>query len=199
MDNSDVQLALLYHRNTPRSADISSPCQRLMSRSTRVNIPVAHANLKPKIEPNVTTELSTARAKQKKYADRGSTPGKSMEIGDRVQLQVGNRNWSSGYIKEKSDKPRSFIVDTDDGKTLRRNSSQIRKSIVPDSVISCTAAEKPPSKKPIDTTTTIPKTSTEPRDTPPANTESATSKTTTSNQVVTRYGRVVKPVQHFML
>lgn len=35
LDNSDIPLALLHHRNTPRSDPIGSPNQRLMSRASR--------------------------------------------------------------------------------------------------------------------------------------------------------------------
>lgn len=128
MDNSDIQLALLNLRNTPRNDQIGSPNQRLMSRMTRTNLPTSNENLKPKIVENVSEELKKLREKQKFYSDRTSRVTKDVEKGDKIRVQFGHRNWLSGQVTENTENPRSVIIQTDSGKTFRRNTSQLHKT-----------------------------------------------------------------------
>lgn len=125
MDGSDVKLALLNYRNTPRGS-LGSPNQRLMSRITRNLFPVSKAMLAPKVVVKVFDKMTALRNGQKFFGDRGSKPAPEMNVGDSVRVQAGHRDWVGARIIGKSKSPRSFIVKTDAGGTYRRNSSQIR-------------------------------------------------------------------------
>ena len=72
VDKSDVQLALLNWRNTPRNYLLGSPNQRLFSRITKFPIPITDNNLKPKIIQGATAELQQLREKQVSYSNINS-------------------------------------------------------------------------------------------------------------------------------
>ncbi|KAG5870593.1 hypothetical protein JTB14_018723 [Gonioctena quinquepunctata] len=59
LDNTDVRLALLNYRNTPRNNKLGSPNERLFSRITRSLIPTSTEMLKPILIEDVDTELTT--------------------------------------------------------------------------------------------------------------------------------------------
>ncbi|XP_055523016.1 uncharacterized protein LOC129717191 [Wyeomyia smithii] len=71
-DQSDVRLALLHMRNTPRSSCIPSPNERLMGRLVRSNMPMTLEALKPRVAINFQQLLERERETQKNYADRGA-------------------------------------------------------------------------------------------------------------------------------
>lgn len=121
IDKTDIKLALLTYRNTPRSDALGSPNQRLLSRITRSLIPTPQENLKPKIVNNVSDTIRLEREKQKSYHDRNSKPASELQVGDKIRLQTSARNWTGATILRETDKPRSFMVKTDSGKVYRRN------------------------------------------------------------------------------
>lgn len=125
MDNSDINIALLNYRNTPRSDVLGSPNQRLMSRSTRSLIPIHQDHLKPKTIDNVGENLQLEREKQRFYHDRNTKPSRDLEIGEKVRLQMDKRKWIGATVTNKTEKPRSYIVRTDDGRSFRRNTIHI--------------------------------------------------------------------------
>lgn len=189
-DGSDVQLALLNYRNTPRSDTIKSPSERLMSRTTRSTLPTAERKLRPKVTINVYSTLKDARLKQKYYADRQSKTAPEVRVGDKVRIQKNRRNWESATIVKKTTQPRSFIVQRTDGKELRRNTSHIRptEAFMPvkteSNVIPEDAVE--------DTTTPaqLPQVVTQ----QPVNDQPETTATVVDNALpTTRYGRTIRP------
>lgn len=128
MDGSDVYMALLMLRNTPRNDVLKSPAQRLFSRSTRTPIPVKREQLMPKIVTGVTDELARLRLIQKQYADRISKPAQKLFIGDKVRLQTGHREWVGAEVVGETPHPRSVMVETDNGSRYRRNTHHLCKT-----------------------------------------------------------------------
>lgn len=125
-DGTDVQLALLNLRNVPRNNDLKSPAERLMSRSTRTTLQTHNSHLRPQVVSNVKSNIKSLRRIQKRYVDRGTRNGPTFHTNDKVKLRIGHRDWIGAKILEITDKPRSYILERQDGKLLRRNSSQIR-------------------------------------------------------------------------
>lgn len=115
----DWWFALLHHRNTPNKMG-SSPAQRIFARKTRTSIPVINRQLKPRIVRGVTEKIKNEKAKSKEYYDRKSIELPDLEIGQKVNVQVDlpNKIWSRGEIKEKL-KERSYIVDVGDSEYRR--------------------------------------------------------------------------------
>lgn len=196
IDGSDVQLAFLHQRNTPKSENLPSPNERLMGRLTRTNLPITNEALKPKIIGNVHLELKKLQGIQKSYADRGSKPLKPLEIGEKVRLQVGHREWTGAEVIDKANTPRSYIVQTPHGQIYRRNSSHLhstKANIIP----------------PVEVQATLPTPTTEtPIVNQPSTGDEGNSGTSSSSQrstrttnlvirrqpTVTRYGRISKPI-----
>ncbi|KAK9747111.1 hypothetical protein QE152_g5580 [Popillia japonica] len=43
-------------------------------------------------------------------------------------MQISHRNWVSGKVMKNTDKPRSHIIQTTDGRTYRRNTAHLHKT-----------------------------------------------------------------------
>ncbi|KAK9738426.1 hypothetical protein QE152_g9898 [Popillia japonica] len=48
--------------------------------------------------------------------------------GEKVRLQISHRNWASGNVMKHTDKPRSHIIQTTDGRTYRKNPAHLHKA-----------------------------------------------------------------------
>lgn len=125
-DNSDIALALLNLRNTPREAGLMSINQRLMSRTTRSLLPSTTQSLKPRIVEDGAETLRLLREKKTQVANKHISrqiPA-TLHPGEDVRVQAGARSWIGGKI-EKMVNPRSAIVKVGD-KTIRRNTIHIQ-------------------------------------------------------------------------
>ncbi|XP_062704473.1 uncharacterized protein K02A2.6-like [Aedes albopictus] len=126
-DQSDIQLALLHLRNTPRSSSIPSPNERLMGRLVRSNMPMTLEALRPRVSVNVQQLLEREREIQKEYADRGTVEPPKFAEQERILIQdQASRRWAPGAIVKQFDGNRSYLV-TDGERTLRRNTHHLRK------------------------------------------------------------------------
>lgn len=190
LDNTDINLAMLTQRNTPRSKALGSPSQRLMSRTTRSLIPTNEKKLQPQVIDDVSEQLKMLRNKQKQYYDRNTKPAKELSVGEKVRLQQNAYQWTGATITEATNKPRSFIVETDDGRKYRRNTSHLHPTQanfkrIPEVTTNINASpeqfveQHQQQHKPANPNIQLNEID------PPA---------PTSHQYVTRYGRVVKPV-----
>lgn len=120
-DNTDIYLALLHHRNTPR-LDLGSPCQRLMNKRTKTLLPTNERLLTPKVIRNVTRKLKSIKDKEKTNADLGKKEIKQFEEGENVMLRKNKQDWVPATILQASpERPRSYILQTTDGSTYNRN------------------------------------------------------------------------------
>ena len=79
-------------------------------------------NLRSRL-PSITKEQqrSLRTAKQKQYYDRGTKTLTEIPKGMNVKIHDGN-SWSiQGQVIQKAETPRSYIVQTESGRQLRRN------------------------------------------------------------------------------
>lgn len=128
MDGTDVQMALLMLRNTDRNEVLKSASRRLFSRYTRNTLPTDRKLLHPKVVSDVTEELTNLRKNQKKYFDKVSKPAESLEVGNKVRMKVGHRNWIGAQVVKETAYPRSVIVKTENGAEYRRNQNHLHKT-----------------------------------------------------------------------
>lgn len=204
-DKSDIQLALLNYRNTPRSATLQSPNQRLMGRQTRTVLPVPTTLLSQTTSTDVQKSLAKARNIYKHYADKSSRPQKPFEAGDKVRIQRSHRDWVSGNIIRKLNEPRSYLVKTDDGKVGRRNSIHInytKANIVPEKFIAVVPNQ---SSEPITNTAVETQSSqstqqetAQQQPTPNTSVESPKQQLAPEG-IKSRYGRSLKPIQKLIV
>ncbi|XP_063361440.1 uncharacterized protein LOC134658236 [Cydia amplana] len=123
-DNTDLQLALLHHRNTPR-LDLGSPAQRMFNRRTKTLLPTNSKLFIPKIIRNVTKQLQNIKEGEKKYADRGKKVNKEFVSNENVMLRKGHQNWVPAKIVTEEGH-RAYKVETDDGAIYKRNSWHLK-------------------------------------------------------------------------
>ncbi|XP_055585418.1 uncharacterized protein K02A2.6-like [Uranotaenia lowii] len=110
-DKTDLQLALLHSRNTPRSADLPSSCKRLMGHLLRSNLPCTKMSLQPRPVSRVSTALNEEREHQKQYADRRAVESKRYNQEDSIMLQNHEtKTWTPATILKCTDGRRSYVV-----------------------------------------------------------------------------------------
>ena len=124
---NDFELALLEYRNTPVDG-LASPSQLLMSRNLRSIVPCTKELLAPKTinHKQFRQNRMKQQSRQSKYYDRQSKQLKPLQIGQPVQAQIHGKLWQAGIVKRADVNPRSYIVETNDGATYRRNRRHIK-------------------------------------------------------------------------
>ncbi|UYV83269.1 K02A2.6-like [Cordylochernes scorpioides] len=126
--NQDPSLGLLEYRSTPLENGYS-PAELLMGRKLRTTLPIAPENLNPRLVDSQTLKRKEGRRRKdmKSRYDRrcGATDMEELSEGDTV-LITDMRIW--GIVKKKASTPRSYMVDTPVG-TLRRNRFHLRKGV----------------------------------------------------------------------
>lgn len=181
-DNSDVALALLNIRNTPRENNLMSINQRLLSRTTRSLLPSTKKALMPKVVENASALLEAARMKKTEFANRHTkNHSYTLSPGDHVRVQTDHKNWIGGEI-ESMVNPRSAIIKSGD-KRWRRNTIQIEP----------TTADLPVSQKCVtDFKSTEPTTEVH-SSPPPPSASNIPNNDCKPKTVQTRSGRIVRP------
>jgi hypothetical protein len=125
-DKQDIYLALLDLRNTPAGGGIGSPVQRLMGRRTNTLIPTTKSLLQPQIiDPQqVYQNKQQSKRKQKEYYDWHTKDLPTLKVGEKVMIK-DNEKWKPATILQIHPNPRSYIVETKEGNTYRRNRRHI--------------------------------------------------------------------------
>ena len=177
-DGKNPLLALLEYRCTPVDG-LRSPAEILYGRQLRSILPSANHHLQQNLPnmPQIVKRRQVMQARQKEYYDRSARPLNPLQVEDQVHLQMNNK-WQEGKIIGKADSPRSYIVETQDGGTYRRNRRLIRKDA--ESKIN-------PSQPPVHLPSTPPNVATPAESNMP---------TTAPGVITTRSGRVVKRPKH---
>ncbi|KAL0858822.1 hypothetical protein ABMA27_011283 [Loxostege sticticalis] len=121
--NSDVQLALLHHRNTPR-LDLGSPAQRMFNRRTKTLLPTNEKLFSPKIIQKIKKKLENLKGKEKINSDKGKKEIKQFEENENVLLRRDKQNWVPATII-RPEGNRSYIVRADNA-TYRRNAWHLK-------------------------------------------------------------------------
>ncbi|XP_037509635.1 uncharacterized protein LOC119386393 [Rhipicephalus sanguineus] len=125
--SKDPHLALLSYRDTP-GVDGFSPAQLLMGRQLRTRVPKQNSQLHPKWPPRKDVVAKDAAYKRKQTDDYNRHHGAR----DLSPLQTGQRVWVrpdqvQATVLSPGQRPRSYVVETDQGGVLQRN----RRHLVP--------------------------------------------------------------------
>jgi hypothetical protein len=131
-DGSDPNLALLRYRNAPLIGLTYSPAQLLFNRRLRDDIPVKESLLEPQIPQNARQQLLRKQDQQAKYYNRSAKKRNNAEFvqGDNVRIKMNpqDREWIPGKVVNQHYTPRSYVVVTDRGETVRRNRTMINRT-----------------------------------------------------------------------
>ena len=121
--NEDIYLALLTYRASPLHNGYS-PSELLMGRKLRTQLPILPDKLNPTVPESIGDKEDHYRQKQElNFNKRHKTQElPSLQPGDKVWLRDQKRH---GHVVEKTQHPRSYLVRTSAGTTVRRNRSAI--------------------------------------------------------------------------
>ena len=114
--NDDPYMGLMAYRSTPLQNG-ASPCQLLMGREIRTTLPRISAGSVP---ANIREREERYRRQQAVTFNRRhrATELPTLNEGETVLIRDQNRR---GQVIEQSTSPRSYVVQTDQGSTIRRN------------------------------------------------------------------------------
>ena len=119
--NEDPYLALLNHRATPSTTDGLSPARKLMNRELITRL----SSMKPSVSNtnnhDTRMKLQAKKEKQKEFYDRKAKDLPTIPTGSTVRLHDGKVWKEKAKVISKSRMPRSYNVETESGKVLRRN------------------------------------------------------------------------------
>ena len=141
----DPYMALLCLRTTPVDGIIPSPAELLNGRKMRSKLPVKIAHDRPN-KDEIHDRLAHRQNQQKKYHDQGTRELSPLLRGQRVSVedQITGK-WAPAIIKDICPEPRSYLIETPNGNTYRRNRRHLRDcTIAPPHRISTTESAKKP-------------------------------------------------------
>ena len=123
----DPHLAMLCLRSTPLSHDLPSPAELLNGQVYQTNLPAVS---KPSLSANgdINVKLQLRQDKQKVQFDKtAQQPLHPLFPEDRVRvLDPATSTWKPGIVQGVASTPRSYLVNTERGGTLRRNRRHLR-------------------------------------------------------------------------
>ena len=127
---SDIYNALMEFRNTPISGIKYSPAQILMSRRLRTKLPSLQSQLYPKIVENPQQILKEKQKPEKEVFDKQAKHLPALLPGDIIRMQHGKQGvrWTPAIVKDVHHSPRSYLVESEDGTTYRRNRRHLLKT-----------------------------------------------------------------------
>jgi len=117
----DPYKTLLNYRNTPLDGINLSPAHLLMGRRLKSSLPTKVDLLKPQRSQEIQQQFQKRKEREKFYYDQHS--GKELPpltLGDKVSMDHENE-WIQATVVNKYHTPRSYVVQTPNGKFYRRN------------------------------------------------------------------------------
>lgn len=121
---TDPHVALLNYRATPLSGSDKSPAELFLNRRLRTKLPVVAAQLIPTHAEAVRGQLVDRQRQQKQFHDRRAHDLPPLKPGDVVRVQQRD-GLTRGVVTAAHSSPRSYVVETEHGTTLRRNRRQL--------------------------------------------------------------------------
>jgi len=124
--SKDPYLALLDYRNTEITDLRLSPAQIFYGRRLKTKLPTTTPLLKENNTQDIRRKLKERQNKQKHYYDKQSKPLEPLKNGQKVLIHDGEKWSKSATVKRKHRSPRSYVVQTSNGRFYRRNRRHLR-------------------------------------------------------------------------
>lgn len=121
----DPNLALLSLRATPLKADMKSPAEMLNGRKYKTTLP---SKIQPPIDQEETrAKLAAAQEEGLKQYNKNAQYLPELFQGQNVHAQdPTTKKWTPAQITSRAGTPKSYIIETEPGRQLRRNRIHIR-------------------------------------------------------------------------
>ena len=117
----DPNMALLCIRATPIDSRIPSPAELLYGRKMKDNLPTRIRNNSPGRD-DVNHCMQLRQQSQKYHHDKSAHDLAPLSPGQFVRVQdQTSRHWITATVREQCHEPRSYLVETPNGRVLRRN------------------------------------------------------------------------------
>lgn len=124
----DPELALLTLRTTPVDSKLPSPAELLYSRKIRANLPT-HVHYHNPEHDQFGEQLVNRQLTQKYYNDLHAKDHPPLYVGQKVTIRNPTTgHWIPSVVQSKCEEPRSYLVQSPNGGTVRRNRCQIRET-----------------------------------------------------------------------
>ncbi|CAG2185890.1 unnamed protein product [Mytilus edulis] len=124
--SKDPYKSLLDYRNTAITELELSPAQIFYGRRLKTTLPTTAPLLNVNNSQDIRRKLKERQSKQKHYYDRHSKPLEPLQNGQKVLVHDGNKWSKHATVKRKHHTPRSYVVETADGRLYRRNRKRLR-------------------------------------------------------------------------
>ncbi|VDI70566.1 Hypothetical predicted protein [Mytilus galloprovincialis] len=124
--SKDPYKSLLDYRNTAITELELSPAQIFYGRRLKTTLPTTAPLLNVNNSQDIRRKLKERQSKQKHYYDRHSKPLEPLQNGQKVLVHDGNKWSKHATVKRKHHTPRSYVVETADGRLYRRNRKHLR-------------------------------------------------------------------------
>ena len=129
VDNMDPEMALLCIRTTPIDSKLPSPAEILYGRKIQGNLPVKICNTHPHRD-EIHQRLKERQDAQKEYHDKHTRDLPPLYKEQPVVIQDQTSGlWTPAKVVEECPQPRSYIVQTPDGRSLRRNRRHVQAAV----------------------------------------------------------------------
>lgn len=127
-DNHDIYLTLLELRNTPIGFNQPTPAEIIFGRKIRATIPIKKDRLQPKYDiTKIDNFLKKNAEKQCLNYNKTAHEKDLLKVNDNVRVREEGK-WVKAKVKEVCNKrPRSFILEKENGSLLNRNRKVIKK------------------------------------------------------------------------
>jgi hypothetical protein len=124
----DVNLALLRWRTTPIDNIIQSPADLLFQRKIKDTLPGKCVNTIPNRE-EVNNQLQNRQMEQKAQHDTKARSLPPLYTGQEVtHRDPSTGKWKPAVVRNSANEPRSYVIQTPGGQSLRRNREHLRES-----------------------------------------------------------------------
>lgn len=125
-NEEQILISLMAYRATPTKHMNYTPSQLVQNRIIRTDIPMHTNKSKPKLCNDAENQLQKKQQKSKEYYDKSVKLRVGLKVNEKV-LFKNNDKWIIGHIIALHESPRSYIIQSNDGRVYRRNSIHIKK------------------------------------------------------------------------
>ena len=121
----DPYIALLGYRNSPIKGLEYSPAQLFFSRRLKTKLPTSEQCLQPEVVEDAKAVLVQRQEEMRGQYDKQARDLPPLDDQEVVRIKEGRR-WKPAIVVSKSKTPRSYIVQTEQGKKFRRNRRHLK-------------------------------------------------------------------------